>query len=134
MDTIINWLAYVAVGLIVGTVSGLLGVGGGIIMVPVIVLLWKQDPKLAIGTSLAIMVPTAITGALGHYRLGHVNLPLAACLAGGAILGAAYIGAPLTAHLPSETLKRIFGVLMLISGLQWSGLLQLLSRLITRTP
>jgi len=133
LSFIIGWLQYLAVGLAVGTVSGLLGIGGGILMVPLIVLLWKHDPngmKIAIGTSLACMVPTAIAGTLRHHHsFGNVDFALAGCLAVGAVLGTTFLGAPLAEHLPTETLKRLFGILMVISGLKWSGLLDVVAKL-----
>lgn len=130
MQFVLQWIQYLAAGLAVGAFSGLLGVGGGILMVPLIYYIWRQDPKIAIGTSLATMVPTAISGAVTHLRLGHVNLTLAACLAVGAVLGSAFIGAPLTAYLPGETLKRIFGVFLLVVGLQFCGVLGWLVKLV----
>jgi uncharacterized protein len=129
LEFITEWLAYLGVGLLVGTFSGLFGVGGGVIMVPLIILLWRQDIKMAIGTSLAAMVPTALFGAIRHHGLGNVNLPLAACLAVGAVVGTTFIGAPLVKVLPSETLKRMFGVVMLVSGIQWCGVIELVKGL-----
>jgi len=126
---LITWLEYIGVGLAIGSLSGLLGVGGGIIAVPMMVAIWKLDPKIAIGTSLATMIPTAIAGSIRHYNFGNVNLALAACLAIGTVVGSSLIGAPLADRLPSETLKRIFGILMVVSGLKWSGLIELVGSL-----
>lgn len=123
MAALVTVLEYLFVGLAVGALSGLLGVGGGILMVPLIVLIWKTDVKVAIGTSLATMIPTALAGSLKHFTLGNVNPTIAAGLALGAVIGTVFIGAPLAHHLPGETLKRIFGVLMIVMGLQWSGVL-----------
>lgn len=127
-----EWGSYLAVGLLVGTFSGLFGVGGGIIMVPLMILIWKLDMKMAIGTSLAAMVPTALFGSIRHYGLRNVDLSLAACLSVGAILGTVFIGAPLVKVLPAELLKRMFGIVMLVSGLEWSGLLPWLKGLLFR--
>ena len=138
MDILINWLSYLAVGVAVGTISGLLGIGGGILMVPLIVLLWKTGPdgiKIAIGTSLATMIPTSIAGTLRHhYSFSNVDFTLAACLAVGAVAGTLFLGAPLAEHLPAATLKRIFGVLMVVSGLKWSGALDIVTGLFARGP
>lgn len=132
LSVIVNWAQYIGVGLMVGTVSGLLGIGGGILMVPLIVLLWKPDQdgvKIAIGTSLAVMIPTAIAGTLRHRAFGNVDFLLAACLAVGAVLGTLFIGAPLAERLPAGLLKRMFGVLMVVSGLKWSGAFEIVGKL-----
>lgn len=137
MDIFTNWLSYVVVGLAVGTISGLLGIGGGILMVPLVVLLWKTGPdgiKVAIGTSLATMVPTALAGTLRHHGFANVDFSLAACLAVGAVLGTLFIGAPLAEHLPGETLKRVFGVLMIVSGLKWCGAVEFVVGIFARGP
>jgi uncharacterized membrane protein YfcA len=132
VQIVTQWGSYILVGLLVGTFSGLFGVGGGVLMVPLMVIIWKLDPKMAIGTSLAAMVPTAFFGSIRHYTLRNVDLSLAACLSVGAILGTVFIGAPLVKVLPSELLKRMFGIVMLISGIQWSGLIPWLKALIFR--
>lgn len=108
---------YLGVGVVVGVMSGLLGVGGGVIMVPVVNILWKQDMKVAVGTSLAAMVPIALVGFLAHNFKNHTcNIPLAAMLAVGAMVGTYWIGAPLSHHLPGPTLKRVFGVILMVFG------------------
>jgi len=132
VGALVTWAEYIGVGLAIGSLSGLLGVGGGIIAVPLMVLIWKLDPKVAIGTSLATMIPTAIAGSFRHYGFGNVNLTLAACLALGTVVGSSLIGAPLADRLPSEVLKRIFGILMVVSGLKWSGLIDLVTGLFSR--
>ncbi len=132
MQLLTNLLQYLIVGLAVGTLSGLLGVGGGILMVPLIIYLWRADVKVAIGTSLAAMVLTSLAGSIKHYSLGNVNLSLAACLTVGAIVGSFCIGAPLANHLRSETLKLIFGVFLVISGLQMAGVFTWIARLVVK--
>ena len=134
MNPLLNLLGYLVVGLAVGTLSGLMGVGGGILMVPLIMYIWKHDIKVAIGTSLATMIPTSLAGSLKHFSLGNVDVPLAACLAVGAILGTVFIGAPLANHLPSEKLKMIFGIFLMISGLQMAGAFEWIASLFTRGP
>lgn len=105
------------IGLLSGLTSGLFGVGGGIIMVPAMMFLLKLDIKLAIGTSLAVMVPSACMGAIKHYQLEHVNLKLAACIVPVAIAGS-YFGTVLTKHLASADLRRMFGGLLLLVALR----------------
>jgi uncharacterized protein len=132
LELVIKLAQYLIVGIAVGTLSGLLGVGGGILMVPLIMLIWKHNVKVAIGTSLATMIPTAFAGSIKHFTLGNVDLNLAAFLAVGAILGTIFIGAPLANHLPAETLKKVFGVFMVVSGLQMAGSFTWLAGLFSR--
>lgn len=121
---------YLGVGVVVGLMSGLLGVGGGIIMVPVITLLWHKPIHVAIGTSLAVMVPTAIAGALRHsYSYHSVDFTLAAMMAVGAIVGSYFLGAPLSNHLPGATLQKVFGVTMVIFGVYYAWLEPWLTKL-----
>ncbi len=105
------------IGLVSGVISGLCGVGGGIIMVPAMVFLLKLDTKIAIGTSLAVIIPTAISGTVKHYNQGNVDLKIAALLIPTAILGA-WLGAQFAESLPQATLKRVFGGLLLLVGVK----------------
>lgn len=114
--------AYIGVGATVGIISGLFGIGGGILMVPAIVFIWAREVQTAVGTSLAVMVPTALAGVLRHHlSFANVDFKLAAALAAGAIVGTTLIGAPLAEALPGETLKKLFGILMVITGLKMTG-------------
>ena len=123
-------LGYLGVGLAVGIVSGLLGIGGGVLMVPAIVYIWGRSMQIAVGTSLAVMIPSALAGVLRHhFSFANVDFRLAGLLAIGAVVGSYAIGAPLAEYLPSEVLKKIFGVLMVIIGLKMIGIDVWLGRL-----
>jgi len=125
----ILWLlaSYLAVGLVIGTVSALFGIGGGVLMVPAMVYIWGLEMQVAVGTSLAVMIPTAIAGMLRHsISYENVDFKLAAALAVGATAGAALLGAPLAEALPAETLKKGFGVLLVLSGLKMTGVFEYL--------
>src|SRR5262245_51551685 len=104
------------IGLVGGLTSGLFGVGGGIVMVPAMFYLLKTDIKTAVGTSLVVIIPTALTGAFKHHHLGHINWSVAASLVPLAIVGG-FVGAWLTGPLHAETLKRLFGGLLVCAGL-----------------
>lgn len=110
------------IGLVGGVSSGLFGVGGGIIMVPGMALLMKTDVKVAVGTSLAVIVPTALMGMLKHAQLRQVDWQLAAMLAPTAILGG-FLGPWLTTRLASPELQKLFGGFLLLVGarLLWGG-------------
>jgi uncharacterized membrane protein YfcA len=105
-------------GLLAGVVSGLFGVGGAIVIVPGLVLLLKLTQHTANGTSLAaLLLPVGLLGALEYYRRGQVNVPYAAMLAGGLLLGA-LLGAKLAGALPEPVLRRAFGGFLLLVSLR----------------
>ncbi len=110
-------LRLLVLGLVAGAFSGLLGVGGGIILVPAMVVLLGFEPKLAVGTSLAIIIPTALSGALTHLSRGNVDLRAAGLIALGAI-GGAYVGAAAASVLPGNVLQRIFAVVMVVVAIR----------------
>jgi len=104
-------------GLIAGTASSLLGIGGGVVMVPLLLYFVVSDIKLAVGTSLAFIVPIALSGALQHGCRGQVSWALAAgCIPLG--LAGTYLGAELSDVTPDLALRRVFGVVMILVGLK----------------
>ncbi len=105
------------IGLVSGVASGLFGVGGGLIMVPGMAVLMKTDIKIAVGTSLAVIVPTAITGMIKHSQLRQIDWHLVAMLAPTAILGG-FIGPWLTTKLSSTELQRLFGGFVVLVGVR----------------
>lgn len=106
-------------GLLAGAVSGLLGVGGGSVMVPLLVLLFGVGQHMAQGTSLAVMVPAALAGSLQHLRHGHVDLRVAPALALG-VAGGAYLGGRAALALPNDTLRWLFAVLLVATGVRYA--------------
>lgn len=105
------------IGLLGGVASGLFGVGGGIVMVPAMIYFLTMDIKLAVGTSLAVIIPTALTGMLKHYQLGQVDWRVALSLIPMAVVGG-YLGAWLTSSLSSANLKRMFGGFLVLVGIR----------------
>lgn len=106
------------VGLVSGVASGLFGVGGGIVMVPAMMFLLSppiRDIKQAIGTSLVVIIPTALTAGYKHFTQGNIDWRTALALAPLAILGG-YLGAWLTTQVPADGLKRAFGGLLILVG------------------
>jgi hypothetical protein len=110
-----QYLIAALIGLCGGVTSGLFGVGGGIVMVPAMVFLLHTNIKTAIGTSLVVILPTALTGGLKHHQLGNIDWKLAASLVPLAIVGG-FLGAALTKSLPAETLKKMFGGFIVLAG------------------
>ncbi len=122
MDLILLVLALVVTGIIAGLSSGMLGVGGCFIMVPVqywLLTLQGIEPtiatRVAFCTGLAVTLPTVISGAWGHSRKNAVNWHAALPMGMGGIAGAA-AGATLGSHLPGEILRLVFAVLVLLSA------------------
>src|SRR5262245_41321682 len=105
------------IGLASGITSGLFGVGGGIVMVPAMMFFMGMDIKAAVGTSLAVIIPTAIAGSFKHYMQGNVRWLSALTLAPTAIIGSV-LGAHLTKIIPAPDLKRAFGGFLILVGLR----------------
>jgi len=112
---LMQYLIAALIGLFGGVTSGLFGVGGGIVMVPAMVFLLHTNIKTAIGTSLVVIIPTALTGAFKHHQLGNIDWRIAASLVPLAIVGG-FLGAALTKSLPAETLKKLFGGFIILAG------------------
>jgi uncharacterized membrane protein YfcA len=105
------------IGALGGVVAGLLGVGGGILFVPALVILLDQGQVDAEATSLLAIIPVALVGAWRQYRYGNVRvkdgLVLGILSAGGAVAGVAVAN-----DVPERTLKVGFAVLMLVAAVQ----------------
>jgi uncharacterized membrane protein YfcA len=108
-------LLEVATGFVVGGLSGLLGVGGGTILVPILTLLFGVEQHQAQGVSLFMIIPTAIAGAWTHWRLGHVETRLVPPIAAASVVAA--VAAAALAHLvPGHLLRLAFGALLVWVG------------------
>ena len=122
--TIAHIIILLVTGIGVGFFGGLLGLGGGVIMVPVQYIIYTAmgiptdiAMKLAFGTSLLVILPTAISGAWRHSKKGAVWWK-AAFIMGSCGVIAAFGGATLATHLPGATLKIVFGAAVLASGIR----------------
>jgi uncharacterized membrane protein YfcA len=114
-------VAYLLLGVVAGVLSGLMGVGGGVIMVPAMVLLFGFSQHAAEGTSLLIIIPTAIVGSIRHAKNGHTDWRLGMILGAGGVVGA-WLGASVALGLDADLLQRLFAVFLLLTGahLLWS--------------
>lgn len=110
-------LALAAIGVVAGAMAGLLGVGGGVVLVPALVLLLGFDQHVAQGTSLVVIVPAALAGSTVNFRRGRFRLADAALLVAGGLGGAA-IGSALALGLDDGPLRRLFAVLLIGLGVQ----------------
>lgn len=116
--TIYQVFILIFIGLLAGFLSGTMGVGGGLIIVPSLVFILGMTQHQAQGTSLAMMLaPIGIMAVYNYFREGYVNIKYALILALAFILGA-WLGSLFSVNLPGNTLTKIFGVLMLIVGLK----------------
>ena len=104
-------------GLLAGAASGLIGIGGGVIIVPALVLFFGFSEHLAQGTTLAIMIPPiGILAAYEYYKHGYVNLPAAALICLGFLVGG-FLGSKLAINLADGLLQRIFGIAIVAIGI-----------------
>lgn len=108
---------YLLAGLVMGILSGLLGVGGGIIVVPTFMLAFNFSPHEAQGTSLAVMVPVSLMAAWSNARQGYTDWRAGAWIGVGGVAGAP-IGALLALVLPGFWLQRLFAALLIYSAVQ----------------
>ena len=113
-------VAILLLGLVGGVLVGLLGIGGGVVLVPAMVYLLHMDQHTAQGTSLFVLLPPIGLGALREYwKQGQVDLKAGILCALGMLLGA-YAGSLIALPMPSRNLKGLFGCfLMLASLLLW---------------
>ena len=106
----------VLVGLVVGMVSGVVGIGGGILFVPALLWLTGLNQHRAQGTSLgALLAPVGIFAFWEYYRKGNADLRVAALLAAGFLIGG-YFGAAGAQHVPEVWLRRIFALTLIAVG------------------
>lgn len=112
-DTTAPAWAFALTGLAAGLVSGLLGVGGGIVMVPVFTAVLGMPLKRALGTSLAVMIPLVIPGTMVHALLGNIDWAVAAALVIGVMPGA-WVGSRLALRTRDRTLRLAVGSFLLV--------------------
>lgn len=108
----------IVAGLVAGVLSGLVGIGGGIVLVPALVMALGFSQQKAQGTTLALfMFPVGALAVMNYHRKGNVDWRVMALLGAGFILGA-FMGSKLALSLPQLTIKRIFGALIIIIGIR----------------
>jgi len=98
----------IIIGLIAGTFSGLIGIGGAIIIIPSLIYLLGMDQYTAQGTSLGIMLPPiGLLAAWSYYKEGALNLQYALIIAGAFLIGG-YIGSKFALNIPETVLRKVF--------------------------
>ncbi len=113
-----NVILCLALGLFAGVVSGLVGIGGGIVIVPAFVLFWGMSQHLAQGTTLALMVPPiGILAAWTYYKQGYVDVRIAVLVCVGFVLGG-LLGAKFAVGLSNKVLQKVFGSILLLVSMK----------------
>ena len=109
---------YLLLGLVAGIFSGLIGIGGAIIIIPSLVLMFGMSQHLAQGTTLALMIPPiGLLAAWMYYKAGFVDFKVAALICLGFFIGG-FIGAKFVTSIPDLLLRRIFGLVLLLAALK----------------
>jgi uncharacterized protein len=111
-------LILIVIGLMAGTFGGLVGLGGGVIMIPAMVYLLGSDQIAAQGTSLAVMLPpVGILAVMNYYKAGHINIKYALIIAAAFTIGG-YFGSKLAITIPVSTVRKIFAGSLIIIAIQ----------------
>jgi uncharacterized protein len=113
-------LTFVLIGLAAGILSGIFGIGGGVLIVPALTYFAKMPFKQATGTSLgALLLPVGILGAMSYYRNGQLDMRASLIIAGGLLFGA-YAGARIAEVTSTTVLQRMFAVfLVVVAARMW---------------
>ncbi len=111
-------MPYIVLGLLAGILSGVVGIGGGIIIVPALVFVFGMSQLEAQGTTLAVLIPPiGLLAAWSYYTRGFVNVKLALLIIAGFIVGG-WIGGRIAVDLPNAVLQKIFGVVLLLVSIK----------------
>lgn len=115
MQTII---ILILVGIAAGMLSGLVGIGGGIIIVPALVYFLAFSQKMAQGTSLGILLlPIGILGVLQYYKEGYIDLKVVLIISLAFLVGS-YFGSKIALRMPNELVKKIFAIFMILIAIK----------------
>jgi uncharacterized protein len=114
-------LLLVIIGLSAGILSGLVGVGGGIIVVPALVFFLGFTQQQAQGTSLGLLLlPVGILAVLNYYKQGHIDIRVVGIMALAFVVGG-WLGSKWALSLPEETVKKIFAIILFYSAIKMMG-------------
>ena len=113
-----TFIILIIIGLLAGILSGLVGVGGGILMIPLLIIFLGLTQHQAQGTALFVMLPPiGILAAINYYKEGFVKWEYAIVIAFTFVIGG-YLGSKLSLSLPPQMVRRIFGVIMLLGAIK----------------
>ncbi|NND03285.1 MAG: sulfite exporter TauE/SafE family protein [Acidimicrobiia bacterium] len=110
-------VALIVAGLLAGALASALGIGGGVVFVPVLAVVLGLDQALAQGTSLAVIVPTAVIGTYGHARFNRIDWKSVVPVAIGGVIGAV-LGAQIALAVDPQLLRRMFAGLLVVLAIR----------------
>ncbi|HEY2580659.1 MAG TPA: sulfite exporter TauE/SafE family protein [Mucilaginibacter sp.] len=109
-----TFLILIIIGLTAGFLGGMVGLGGGIILIPALVIFLAMDQRMAQGTSIAIMLPPiGLFAVFNYYKAGYVNVKYALVIAVVFMIGG-YLGSKLALNIPASMLKKVFALLLVL--------------------
>jgi len=113
------WWLFIILGIFAGLVSGTLGLGAGVVFIPVLVLLWGFEQKSAQGTALAVMVPMTLVGAFRYWKNPETDMSLTIILliVVGALAGV-MAGTELASRLPNQVLRKVFAIFLVVAAVR----------------
>lgn len=112
------FISLLIIGLLAGVLSGIMGVGGGVVMIPLMIVILGYSQHEAQGTSLAVLViPVTFLAAYNYYTEGYVNWKFAIIIALGFIVGG-YLGSKYAVSINQSLLKKIFSVILIVAALK----------------
>ena len=112
-------IGLLALGLAAGLLSSMVGIGGGVVIVPALVIIFAVSQKVAQGTSLVMLLPPiGILAVINYYKAGYVDFKVAGVLCVAFIVGS-YFGSKIALNLQESTLKRIFGVFLAVLAVKY---------------
>jgi uncharacterized membrane protein YfcA len=111
-------MGFLLLGVLAGILSGFFGIGGGLVIVPALMMFWRMQPQLAVGTSLgALLLPVGILGAWKYYRSDFVDVRASSFIAMGLLIGA-LLGATVALQLPTRYIQRAFAVFLVAAAVR----------------
>jgi len=113
-----TFIILIVIGLLAGILSGLVGVGGGILMIPLLIIFLGLTQHEAQGTALfAMLPPIGVLAAINYYKEGFVKWEYAIVIAFTFVIGG-YLGSKLSLSLPPQMVRRVFGIIMLLGAIK----------------
>ena len=111
-------LLLIIIGLVAGTLGGMVGLGGGIILIPALILIMKLDQQTAQGTSIAVMLPPiGLFAVYNYYKAGYVNMKYAMVIAAAFAVGG-FFGSSLALKLSPDVMRKVFSVILVVIALK----------------
>lgn len=113
-----EYLCAAVIGIFAGILAGMVGIGGGILMIPALVYLMGFSQPMAQGTTLAAMIPPiGLLAAYAYYEKGFVNIPVAACIAAGFLIGG-FFGGRLAVQIDAALLRKGFAIFLMVISIK----------------